>query len=174
MRTAARGTAAGAAFDAHARYVLRTLRCLGVPERELDDARQDVFEVVTRRIGEVAGSATLRAWIYGICLRKALSRRRSAARRREELGGDDARTVEPDQETRLARNEALARALTILESLTDEKRAVFVLYEVEQLTMAEVADVLGCPLQTAYARLYAARREVAATLERARAGKKDV
>lgn len=162
----------GDAFGAHAAYVLRTLRCFGVPERELEDARQDVFEVVTRRLHEVE-AAGVRAWIYGICLRKALARRRDAARRREELGRDDERSVEPEQEASVARSQALARALAILESLDDEKRAVFVLYEVEQLTMAEVAEVVGCPVQTAYARLYAARREVEATLKRARAGRKD-
>lgn len=170
MGAAARRRAAE--WDAHGAYVLRTLRCLGVPERELEDARQDVLEVATRRAGEIDGSG-LRAWMYGVCLRKALVRRRDAARRREELGREDERGVEADQEASVARGQALARALVILESLGDEKRAVFVLYEVEQLTMAEVAEVLGCPLQTAYARLYAARREVEATLKRARARRND-
>lgn len=158
------------AFEAHGAWVLRTLRCLGVPERELEDARQDVFEVALRRGAEVEN---LRAWIYGVCVRKALARRRDAARRREELGGEETRAAEPDQEQALARNEALARALVILETLDDEKRAVFVLYEVEQLTMAEVAAVVGCPPQTAYARLYAARRAVEAVLRRERARGRD-
>lgn len=172
MGAAARRSGTTAAWDAHAAYVLRTLRCLGVPERELEDTRQDVLEVALRRLDEVE-PAGVRAWIYGVCLRKALVRRRDAARRREDLGRADERSVEPDQEASLARRQALARALGILESLSDEKRAVFVLYEVEQLTMAEVADVVGCPLQTAYARLYAARREVEATLRRSRAGRNE-
>jgi len=153
-------------FAEHAAYVLRTLRCLGVPERELEDARQDVLEVALRRS---AGVENLRAWIYGVCLRKALARRRDAARRREELGEQDEGSTEPDQERALERGRALARALAILETLDDEKRAVFVLYEVEQLTMAEIASVVACPLQTAYARLYAARRDVEAVLRRQRA-----
>src|SRR4029077_14173967 len=83
------GPMAAAAEDllgAHAAYVLRTLRCLGVPERELEDSRQDVLEVLARRSGEIEN---VRAWIYGVCMRKALARPRSAARRREDLGGVD-------------------------------------------------------------------------------------
>jgi RNA polymerase sigma-70 factor (ECF subfamily) len=173
----ARGTASApaaptfdAVFDAHGPYVMRTLRCLGVPANELDDACQEVFVVVHRRLPELSSPSALKAWLYGICLRRALARRRAAARRREESIGEDTRTVAADQEESVERRERLARALSILESLSDEKRAVFVLYEVEQLTMIEIAEVVGCPMQTAYARLYAARREVEATLKRLRAG----
>jgi RNA polymerase sigma-70 factor (ECF subfamily) len=157
-------------FDAQGPYVARTLRCLGVREHELDDACQEVFVVVHRRLSELASPAALRAWLYGICLRKALAQRRAAARRREDGIHEDTRRVDADQEESVERRERLTRALAILDALSDEKRAVFVLYEVEQLTMSEVADVVGCPAQTAYARLYAARREVEASLKRLRAG----
>lgn len=158
-----------AVFEANAAYVARTLRCLGVREHELDDACQEVFVVVHRRLEELSSPSALRAWLYGICLRKALAQRRAAARRREDATDHDTRSVEADQEESVERRERLARALVILDSLSDEKRAVFVLYEVEQLTMNEVAEVVGCPMQTAYARLYAARREVEASLRRLRA-----
>lgn len=157
-------------FDAHGPFVARTLRCLGVPASELDDACQEVFVVVHRRLAELTSPSALRAWLYGICLRRALARRRAAARRREDVVADDTRTIAADQEESVERRERLTRALAILDGLSDEKRAVFVLYEVEQLTMNEVADVVGCPVQTAYARLYAARREVEAALRRLRAG----
>ena len=153
-------------FSAHAAYVMRTLRCLGVREHELDDACQDVFVVVHRRLGELEAQAALRAWLYAICLRKALANRRTAARRREDPAGADERSVAADQEESVARRQRLERALAILDGLSDDQRAVFVLYEVEQLSMSEVAAVVGCPAQTAYARLYAARREVEACLKR--------
>lgn len=54
----------------------------------------------------------------------------------------------------------------ILENLDEEKRAAYVLFEIEQLSMAEVADALGCPLQTAYKRYYAARDFVHARVRR--------
>ncbi len=157
-------------LEAHGAWVLRTLRCLGVPEREVEDARQDVLEVALRRGADVVN---LRGWMYGICVRKALARRRDAARRREEPEALDARASELEPDQALARAQALTRALAILDAIDDDKRAVLVLYEVEQLTMAEVAAVVGCPLQTAYARLYAARREVEAVLRRERARGRD-
>ena len=62
--------------------------------------------------------------------------------------------------------EALVRLDGILTGLDEDKRAVFVLYEIEQLAMAEVAEAVGCPLQTAYSRLHAARAEVTAAAAR--------
>ena len=53
-----------------------------------------------------------------------------------------------------------------LEVLDDDKRAAFVLYEIEEQPMSDVAAALGCPLQTAYSRLYAARKIIVAELER--------
>jgi RNA polymerase sigma-70 factor (ECF subfamily) len=58
------------------------------------------------------------------------------------------------------RGEARRRLLAALDTLTDEQRQVFVLYEIEQLTMQEIAAAVGCALQTAYSRLYAARAKV--------------
>ncbi len=158
-------------FDAHAAYVGRTLRCLGVREREIPDAIQDVFLVVHRRLAELRKPSALRSWLYAICVRKAMALRRSAARRREDAASDEAlegidgRT--PHDE--LERTRALAAALAILEGLDDEKRAVFVLYEVEQLPMREIAEALEIPLQTGFSRLYAARREIGRLLERKKA-----
>lgn len=156
-------------FAAHAPYVARTLRCLGVREHELDDACQEVFVVVHRRLAEV-GPRSVRSWLYGICLRKALAARRLAARAKSSPAEATA-AVEPDQEASVVRRQRLERALAILDSLSDPERAVFVLFEVEQLSMAEIAGLLGCPLQTAYARLYAARRHVEAALRRLTARK---
>ncbi len=158
-------------FDAHAAYVGRTLRCLGVRERELPDAIQEVFLVVHRRLPELERPRALRGWIYAICLRKAMSLRRRAARRRESAMAEpperESPLPRPDEE--LARGRALATALRLLDALDDDKRAVFVLYEVEQLPMREIAERAEVPLQTAYARLYAARRAIARQLERLRA-----
>lgn len=158
-------------FDAHAAYVGRTLRCLGVHEREIADAIQEVFLVVHRRLDELERPAALRSWLYAICLRKAMRLRRDAARRREDAVAEppepDGHRSTPHDD--LERTRALAMAIEILDDLDDDKRAVFVLYEVEQLPMSEVAEAVGCPMQTAYARLYAARREIARVLKRLKA-----
>jgi RNA polymerase sigma-70 factor (ECF subfamily) len=155
-------------FDAHGAYVCRTLRCLGVGERELGDVCQDVFLVVHRRLSEFEGRASVRTWLYAICLRRALAHRRKNARRREDAVADppDRISDEPTPHEELLRAQKLALALEVLSRIDEERRAVFVLYEVEQLPMGEVAAIVGCPLQTAYSRLYAARREIAARLRR--------
>lgn len=157
-----------ALFDAQAAYVGRTLRCLGVRDHELSDALQEVFLVVHRRLAELEKPSALRSWLYAICLRKAMTLRRRAARRREDAVADPPEPEGPraTPHDALERTRALAVALEILDELDDHKRAVFVLYEVEQLPMSEVADTVGCPLQTAYARLYAARKEIGRTLAR--------
>jgi RNA polymerase sigma-70 factor (ECF subfamily) len=76
--------------------------------------------------------------------------------------------AEPPQERAAVARQSLAQLDRILDQLDDAKRAVFVLYEIEQLTMAEVAAAMGCPLQTAYSRLHAARAEVRAAVARLR------
>jgi len=157
-------------FDAHATYVGRTLRCLGVREREVADAIQEVFLVVHRRLPELRNPSALRSWLYAICLRKAMSLRRKAARRREHAVPElPEASDEQTPHDELVRTRALAVALEILGDLDDEKRAVFVLYEVEQLPMSEVAAAIEVPLQTAYSRLYAARREIERRLLRMKA-----
>lgn len=157
-------------FTAHGPYVARTLRCLGVREHELDDACQEVFVVVHRRLKEVE-PRSLRAWLYGVCVRKALAQRRLHARKRTDGPPDETLAIEPDQEANVARRQGLERALVILDGLSDAERAVFVLFEVEQLSMVEIAAMVGCPVQTAYARLYAARRDIEGALRRLHARK---
>lgn len=105
------------------------------------------------------------------CLRKALAQRRLHARKRTDGPPDETLAIEPDQEANVARRQGLERALVILDGLSDAERAVFVLFEVEQLSMVEIAAMVGCPVQTAYARLYAARRDIEGALRRLHARK---
>ncbi len=158
-----------AVFDAHAPFVGRALRCLGVREHELADACQEVFLVAAAKLGELERRDALRSWLYAICLRRALAYRRRAARRREDPVAEPPTTVVPaTQDHAVEQRRALAEASAILDALDQEKRAVFVLSEVEQLQMHEVAAIVGCPVKTAYSRLYAARREIARALRRRR------
>jgi RNA polymerase sigma-70 factor (ECF subfamily) len=148
-------------FERTAPFVWRALRRLGVREADVPDVCQEVFVVVHRRLGDFDGSSALRTWIYGICLRTASQYRRRAPQLRE-VPETDAReqSVMPEQEESLERRRARDRLDLALQKLDEDKRAVFVLYELEELPMKEVAAALGCPLQTAYSRLHGARREV--------------
>lgn len=145
----------------HGAYLWRALRSLGVAEAELSDVCQEVFLVVHRQLPGFEGRSSLRTWIYGIALRVAADYRGKAYRRREVLPASLPEQVsEPEQGHALERRDAWTLIGTLLAQLDDERRQVFVLYEIEQLSMPQVATLLGWPLSTAYARLASARAQV--------------
>jgi RNA polymerase sigma-70 factor (ECF subfamily) len=148
-------------FRELAPFVWRALRRLGVAERDVEDVCQEVFMVVHRKIGEFEGRSTMRTWLYGIAIRVASDYRKRSHVRREVVTDELPDAVSGDDpHDEAARREARARLDWILDQLDEDKRAVFVLYEIEQVTMADVADAVNCPLQTAYSRLHAARKIV--------------
>jgi RNA polymerase sigma-70 factor (ECF subfamily) len=147
-----------AVYEANFRYVWRCLRSLGVRDAQLDDALQDVFVVVQRKLDDFDGGAELRTWLYAIALRIARKYRERAMREplplplepEPELHGTDA-------EGAATQRERLALARLALEALSDDQREVFVLARVEQMSAPEMAEVIGIPLNTVYSRLRAAR-----------------
>jgi RNA polymerase sigma-70 factor (ECF subfamily) len=148
-----------AVYDQQFAFVWRSLRRLGVPERLLDDAAQDVFIVVHRRLGEFEGRASIKSWLFAIARRVAHDHRRRVGRkeRTEELPEviADPHTATPAADAE--RNEARRVLHEILASLDDDKREVFVLAELEQMTVPEIAEAIGANLNTVYSRLRAAR-----------------
>lgn len=145
-------------FDEHAQYVIRTLRHLGIKEADVEDVAQEVFVTVHRKLPEFEGRSKLRTWLYAICLRVASDHRRRAYVVRERV--TDSPPIDTGERTGAEPDlhlESRAFVQQLLDVLDDDKRAVLVLYEIEGLSMREVADVIGCPLQTAYSRLHAAR-----------------
>ena len=155
----------GAVFRENLPFVFRALRRLGVAEGDVDDVCQEVFVVVMRKLGEFEGRSQLRTWIYGICVRTASDYRKRAPRRREVVTESPPELASVDSPfDRAAERQARDLLDRLLGELDDDKRAVFVLYEIEELPMSEVAAAVGVPLQTAYSRLYAARRDVAAAV----------
>lgn len=157
-------------FGEHSRYVWRVLRRLGVPERDVPDVAQEVFVVVHRNLPGFEGRSTVRTWIYGICIRLASDHRKRAHVRREapsdELPDHAAAVQEPLQEDALEMRQRRAALDAILDELDEDKRAVVVLFEIEQLPMEEVAEAVGCPVQTAYSRLYKAREMMRSAVQR--------
>jgi RNA polymerase sigma-70 factor, ECF subfamily len=153
-------------FEANVRYVYRLLIHLGVPARHVEDVCQEVFVVVSRRLHECTDTRSLRSWLYAIAWRVASAHRRKAAHRREVPTADAGDHVVEAKEPAsvLEEQRRLVRLDAALATLPDDQRAVFVLYEIEQLTMREVSSVVDCSINTAFSRLYAARRRVAASL----------
>jgi RNA polymerase sigma-70 factor, ECF subfamily len=145
-------------FREHAAFVWRVLRRLGVNERDVEDVCQEVFLIVHKKLGGFEGRSSLRTWIYGICIRAASDYRKRAFRRNEKLTESPPEAVSAsDPHGEAAGKQARLLLDRILDELDDDKRAVFVLYEIEELPMADVAAAVDCPVQTAYSRLHAAR-----------------
>lgn len=146
-------------FRAHAPYIVRVLRRLGVSESDVEDLCQEVFVTAHRRLDDFEGRSSARTWLYGIAVRTAANHRRRAYLKYEH-GTPKERAVRAPQDEALDSRRLLGLLDEILEGLEDRKREVFVLYEIEQLSMPQVAEALGCPLQTAYSRHRAAKAEV--------------
>jgi RNA polymerase sigma-70 factor (ECF subfamily) len=152
-------------FREHSGLVERVLRRHGVAERDLPDAQQEVFLVVHRKLPEFEQRSLLSTWLYRITVNVASEFRRKACNRHEQLALD---ASTPRSHVNgldaLERRDQLAAVLRALDKLDADKREVLVLYDLLELPMHEVASRLGCPLKTAFSRLYAGRRQILAEL----------
>lgn len=161
-----------AIYRAHSTYVWRVLRHCGVPDADLDDAVQETFLVVFRRLPEFRGSASLRTWIYAVAVRVASTRRRSQRReaaRREKAGAQMHGGSAVDPEDELARTEAAELVDRLLDELDPAKRTVFVLAEIEGVKVPEISKILGVNPRTVHSRLRLARERFGTALRRVRA-----
>jgi RNA polymerase sigma-70 factor (ECF subfamily) len=157
-----------AIFKAHHAFVWRILRHLGVAAADQEDVLQEVFVVVHRRLADYRDQDKMRAWLYAICTRVVRDQKRRVARRHEDLKEAPDQSEPATQAHAVAEQQALSLAQRMLEALPEKQRAVFVLYEIEQLSMPEIALAVDCPLPTAYARLRKARERVLSEVARAR------
>ena len=156
-------------FEEYAPFVLRVMRHLGVAEGDVQDQSQEVFVAVFQGLSGFEGRSSTRTWVYGICRRVASNHRRRAYIRRETAVAEPPDRPNPIDVVEERQGwSALSR---LLDSLDESKREVFVLYELEELSMKEVADACDCPLQTAYSRLHAARKQLAGKLRDEEAAK---
>jgi RNA polymerase sigma-70 factor (ECF subfamily) len=160
-----------AIYDEYFDFVWRSLRRLGVGRSSLDDALQDVFLVVHRRLAQFEQRSSLKTWLFGICLRVASDYLRK--RRHRTLGSepppDLADASSPDPLEQAARGEAVAFLDAQLAELDPDKRAVFILAELEDMSCPEIAEAVGANVNTVMSRLKAARTQFEAALKRHRA-----
>jgi len=155
-----------AVYAEHFDFVCRSLRLLGVSTDGLEDAAQDVFGVVSRRLGEFVSRASMKTWLYAIVERVAANHRRSVRRKRkplepltEPLAGKD---PSPEAEAEAAQAAALIQAFA--EGLSEGHRAVLVLGLIEQVAPRSIASELGIPVNTVYSRMRSVREELRAFL----------
>jgi RNA polymerase sigma-70 factor, ECF subfamily len=158
-------------YAEYAKFVWRNLRRLGVPEASIEDAVQDVFLVIHRRLSAFEGRSSLRTWLFGIVLRVAASHRRKGRDEEQRaapvpsflLDALSAPSAEGPFEL-VVQRQATDLLHRVLAELDDEKRTMLIMVELEQTTVAEAAEVLDINLNTAYSRLRAARRALSSRL----------
>lgn len=146
-----------AAVAAHFDVVWRSLRRLGVPEQDSDDAAQQVFLTLNARLSDVPAERE-RAFLLSVAVGVAANARRGLRRSRE-LPSDDVDAIgpEPTPEHALEQRQLLAELDRALAQLPEDFRTVFVLYEIEGFSLPEIARSLTLPLGTATSRLRRAR-----------------
>jgi len=157
-------------IEEHLDFVWRSLRRLGVPQSATDDASQRVWLVLARRLPEITPGQE-RAFLFGTAMRVASDVRRRVAKRRE-LGGMEHMDFVDHSPTPLdliARHQARHLLDQVLGELPQDLRAVFVLYELEEQTAAQIAALLDIPPGTVASRLRRARAEFEQAIKRFKA-----
>jgi len=146
--------------DEHLNSVERALQHAGVPSSDLDDEIQRTFIVAAKRIDDIQLGAE-RSFLIQVAQNLAWHARRKIARRREVLDGDPPERIEAIATPEfLADRKQMRQAFDdILGSLHESLRAVFTLFELEELSMGEIAETLGLPRGTVASRLRRARAQ---------------
>jgi RNA polymerase sigma-70 factor (ECF subfamily) len=147
-----------ACVSAHLGAVWRVLRRNGVPAADVDDAAQKVFLVLSRKVHGVEPGREL-PFLLRTAVFVASEARRTQRRRREskEPSFDERSSDRPNPEHELIERERLSQLDGILKEMDEPLRVAFVLYEIEELTMAAIAEILEVPIGTVASRLRRAR-----------------
>lgn len=158
-------------FDAlyaqHIDYVWSSLRRLGVAPAHLEDTAHDVFIAAWRKLSDYDPTRPLKPWLFGIAFRVASDFRERASTRREVVGEEPERVDErPDAEALIHEQQRRALVRRALEAIPLERRAVFIMHELDGAPIPEVAAALDVPLNTAYSRLRLARRDFEQEVQR--------
>jgi RNA polymerase sigma-70 factor, ECF subfamily len=158
-------------YEQYVNFVWASLQGLGVPAAALDDAVQEVFVVLHRRLPDFEGRSTLKTFLFGIAVGVGRNQRRAASRTNRLDALEEAEQIpdtRPSPLEQTTTTQALGRLSQILDQLDDAKREVLILVEWEEMTAPEIAEVLGIPLNTVYSRLRLARAEFERLLQRER------
>ncbi|MBI5535793.1 MAG: sigma-70 family RNA polymerase sigma factor [Deltaproteobacteria bacterium] len=159
-----------AIYEAEFSYVWHTLRRLGVRDRDLEDLTHDLFVTVYRRIEDYDVDRPVRPWLFGFAFRLASDYRRLARHQREVVDSDlEGMDPVPLADQQMAAEQRRRVVQAALDTLELDRRAVFVMHDLDGCAMPEIARALSIPLNTAYSRLRLAREQFTAAVRRIRA-----
>jgi RNA polymerase sigma-70 factor (ECF subfamily) len=150
-------------YDDYFDFVWTTARRMGVPMDAVDDVVQEIFVVLHTRLQTVERPASLRSWIYGV-VRRTVSTYHRGRRVRSACAAPDspddiASAMQPSPLDLAVLSDELKLLWRLLGELAPTKREIFILAELEEMTMPEIAEAIEVPLNTAYSRLRVARQE---------------
>lgn len=157
-------------------FVWRCARRFGVDDSALDDVCQEVFVVVHRRLGHFRGESSLKTWVFGIVNNVVHTHRRSQQRKEPSLRStsplldpSELSTSGEDPLELFVKRESVRAARTLFLELSEDKRVLLMLADLEDVPVPEIAQLTGTNLNTVYARLRAARQALADAVRRHRA-----
>ena len=153
------------------RFVWRALWSMGVPREDIDDAVQQVFLVATRKAAQIDDGGQ-RSFLFGVAANVAKETHRARQRnvqRFENDDGDEHASAEPGADALLDRKRARELLDDAMDSIPPDQRIVFALYEIEGMTMKEIAAALELPPGTVASRLRLAREQFQRAARRLRA-----
>ncbi len=155
-------------YDAWFEHVTRWLRALGAPSADTEDLAQEVFLVVRRRLPDFDGR-NVAGWLYRISSRQVVQhRRRSWIQKvfsvRPTINIEDLPDTKERAISALETQEMRNRLEKIMARMSEKRRVVFMLFEVEDYSGEEIADTLDVPINTVWTRLHHARKDFFALL----------
>lgn len=149
----------GSLYREYFGFAWASLRRLGVSHATIDDAAQDLWVTVHRRLESLDPAASVKAWLFGIARRVASHYRRTEQRHRRKLAAYSVSDVRGSNEP-MKRREAALTMEAFLSKLDETKRTAFVLSEVEGWSAPEIARVVGTSPNTVYSRVRLARAQL--------------
>jgi RNA polymerase sigma-70 factor (ECF subfamily) len=166
-----------AIYDKYFDFVWSSARRFGIGPDALDDVVQEVFIVIHSRLHTLEQPEAMRSWVYGIVRRTVSGYWRSrfariASRERLALLEASRGSNQPTPLELAEKSNGWTLLASLLEGIDEAKREVFVLAELEEMTVPEIAQALQIPLNTAYSRLRAARQSFEERLARLAAREK--
>jgi RNA polymerase sigma-70 factor, ECF subfamily len=159
-------------YTRHFEFACRSLRLLGVEPNALEDAAQDVFAIVSRRLPQFEQHASVKTWIFAIVQRVAANHRRSRRRKPESLAqlSESTPSTHPGPDAQWEAERAAQLIQAFAAQLDDSRRALLVLGLLERVPARELATSLGVPLFTVYSRVRSVREALEAFLQQHEVG----
>lgn len=145
-------------YDANFTFVERICRRLGTPDGELDDVIQETFLVAFKKLGSFR-EGRLTTWLYRIAANVVSSRHRRRRIRSALLGLFGEPPPAPAADAAYDAREAQAQVAAVLERMAPKKREVFALYELDGMSGEQIAEAVGCKIDTVWTRLHYARQD---------------